>query len=573
MTDVRTLGRAAWRDFNTEGMESSGKRTPYKPDIRAFVDAVAAQKAQAFANVAEIQAYDGGAKSGLLFGRETFNDGGAGHFSIKAGDTTDHDGVLVIVDANGNRWWRQYEGYRQARWWAKGDGIADDTLALRAAIASFENGRIALDFGPFAYKVSGEIEVSSGSAHLRGAGRGVTDIITTSTTANVFKFSGTTFDSAVTGMRITFDGVGTPSAGAAVYLTDGVGDILVEEIRIEGTYHGIETLNTADEYVSGVLIGNDVAIAHTISDGLLINGISQALLKTVRVYNNIGEGGIGLHVLAGGAFHLTNCAFTGPQHGVYVAPASGVTVYDFFAVATETDSCKQYGWVFDGSQGMISTVNITGGRSGYNEKSGVLLTGANLRDVTFSAFTAQKNGENGFFIAGGVGIELVGCKANGSGSFVSASYGYKIIGGQDVTIKGGANSLFKTEPATQEYGLVIDAAFTNTLLVDGLNLRASWTAGPLFNGSGSANITIANCPGYKNVNRGDGSIAAATSVNVAHGLDETPTIDGISITANSDTGSGIRYWVSAVDATNFTLTTSASATFDFAWEAKGPTAP
>lgn len=40
MTDVGTLGRAAWRLWNTDGVPSSGARRPPKADILAFVDAL-----------------------------------------------------------------------------------------------------------------------------------------------------------------------------------------------------------------------------------------------------------------------------------------------------------------------------------------------------------------------------------------------------------------------------------------------------------------------------------------------------------------------------------------------------
>lgn len=40
MTDIRTLGRTAWRDYATDGSPSSGAHQPLKSEILAFVDAV-----------------------------------------------------------------------------------------------------------------------------------------------------------------------------------------------------------------------------------------------------------------------------------------------------------------------------------------------------------------------------------------------------------------------------------------------------------------------------------------------------------------------------------------------------
>lgn len=78
----------------------------------------------------------------------------------------------------------------------------------------------------------------------------------------------------------------------------------------------------------------------------------------------------------------------------------------------------------------------------------------------------------------------------------------------------------------------------------------------LINGSAS---------GFLDQNSGSGSISAATSLNISHGLWKTPT--RIEITPTGDPGSGIRYWISAKGSTTFTLTTSASATFTFDWRA------
>jgi hypothetical protein len=78
---------------------------------------------------------------------------------------------------------------------------------------------------------------------------------------------------------------------------------------------------------------------------------------------------------------------------------------------------------------------------------------------------------------------------------------------------------------------------------------------PVVNGTTAGTATIAN---------GD------TSVNVTHGLGETPSIQDISVTPTNSLGSATKFWVSAVSSTTFTITVDAdpgSDTAIFAWKA------
>ena len=77
-----------------------------------------------------------------------------------------------------------------------------------------------------------------------------------------------------------------------------------------------------------------------------------------------------------------------------------------------------------------------------------------------------------------------------------------------------------------------------------------------------AKITIASSNLYGNVTVASG----ATTKTQAHGMGSTPT--GVMLTPATDT-LGVRWWVSAIDATNFTVTLSATGGSDitFRWEA------
>jgi len=77
-------------------------------------------------------------------GRASVGDGGQGVFIWHHGVTTGHDGATIIVPDSPNntgRWIRLYERALNVKWFgAKGDGIADDSASIQAAINATPSG-------------------------------------------------------------------------------------------------------------------------------------------------------------------------------------------------------------------------------------------------------------------------------------------------------------------------------------------------------------------------------------------------------------------------------------------------
>ena len=85
-----------------------------------------------------LRAYTGPVTAFMVRGVANIFDGGFGVFRVDSSDTTstDNDGT-VLVDASERRWKRDYTGEISARWFgAKGDGVTDDTTAIKAAGAA-----------------------------------------------------------------------------------------------------------------------------------------------------------------------------------------------------------------------------------------------------------------------------------------------------------------------------------------------------------------------------------------------------------------------------------------------------
>jgi hypothetical protein len=279
--------------------------------------------------------------------------------------------------------------------------------------------------------------------------------------------------------------------------------------------------------------------------------------------------------------------------------ASGVSFYCYnFVVAGQWDSCvvdtcEYHGLKLWTGGGIVAghvfnnqwaCSNGAGDRSDPTRHGISVIPGgdANSRIVglSFSNPIVANNTGSGFsFEVSSGSIHHVGIANPNVGQNSVAGSGLQAgidigAGVSNVAITGGFSGpghILNTVANLQNYGIRLIGTGGDHITVSATDCTGNVT-GTIANGRTTSDVKI-DVRGYTNVKRGTGSISSATSVNVAHGLNETPVASGIDVRPTGDPGSGIRWWVSAVGATDFTLTTSASATFTFAWEARGPTAP
>jgi hypothetical protein len=104
--------------------------------------------------------------------RATPGDGGDGLFRYSASSTAAVNGGTVLSATGGGRWIRESSDGLNVLWFgAHGDGVADDTAAIQAAISASSGAPIDLPSGT--YLVSGTLSVPPtlrNAFHLRGAG-------------------------------------------------------------------------------------------------------------------------------------------------------------------------------------------------------------------------------------------------------------------------------------------------------------------------------------------------------------------------------------------------------------------
>jgi hypothetical protein len=106
---------------------------------------------------------------------------------------------------------------------AAGDGVADDTAEIQAAIDAAEAAGGGLVFMPKGtYLISSALTIQAANVRLEGAGRGVTRLLSNSGTANMIEVSLSSTRCSVGNMTLDRTAIATAGAGINVYEATGL---------------------------------------------------------------------------------------------------------------------------------------------------------------------------------------------------------------------------------------------------------------------------------------------------------------------------------------------------------------
>ena len=155
------------------------------------------EKGKPLANYSNLRAYAGAATQVRIT-----DPGIAGFFYYDAADTTSADnGGTIIVSLNGKRWKRVYSDAVNVKWFgAAGDGIADDTNAIQAAInyckekltgvlGTNNGGQATLFFSQGMYKITTSLSCNGANGlYLQGSGIRTSTLVFTGTNSTLFTY-------------------------------------------------------------------------------------------------------------------------------------------------------------------------------------------------------------------------------------------------------------------------------------------------------------------------------------------------------------------------------------------------
>lgn len=432
---------------------------------------------------------------------------------------------------------------------AAGDGTADDTAEIQAALDAIPVNGGVVYFPAGRYKVSSTLRVEKDNTTLMGIGPG------SATTGNGV---GSRIEAAA-GITGSIVRVQHPS------VTRPLGGVVVRDLAIDGATLGTSVEGLHFRSYQGLI--DNVKIWRCTGDGIWIQGYPSGggdwatydtRIRGVLV-SSCSQAGVYLSD-RGEDLHFTNCILFGNQDGMRLqASSQQVTACHFY------DNTR-YGVFFDGGGTRTKVVGCKiegndGGGMRFDSTNGgmgdILVVGNSFADN----FTTN-NAQDELSIAGATGVtgvQIVGnnfSNKTGGAAATKARYAINLstTAAQAVVITGNRF-------AHVAAGLHFATAAINNAGNTSQYLKAfiSGNIGTVTAAGGIVNFGTATIP------------SGSTSIAVTHGLDYTPNAQDINVVpTNNPTVDPGNVWISTITSTQFTIncrTNPSTTGAIFSWKA------
>ncbi len=440
----------------------------------------------------------------------TIGDGGEGNFWYNASDTTSADnGGTIIVDASGNRWYRQTEGNVSVIMFGALGADADYTTAIQNTYtyaSSLPSGCI-VQWPAGIYGISAPIAITgSNISSVGGPGRGSVRIMLLSATANLFdidgsgvSFSGFTIDGHLTYTDgILFNYWGGPSG-------NGGGGAGLEDIT---SIAGFRVAEFTGNLAANIFIDNcifDNCASNGIYFGPQCGGFVQVSNVQMDTPESINATGVGITIQAGGTYLFSNVNVSGFYTAWRISTVSGGLLTDVYCVNCLGDGTVgvrrvtgTYGWDIDGSGGgfgSLGRIGLVNCWAGSMPSDGFSIQVA--YDVSLTDARAYGNSGHGIHLKDANSIDAVVITAAkcGSNSWLSpGTYsGIQVDDGVGAfQINGGWFGPVGNMPNTQAYGIAITGTSHNNYFVVGTYTGGNLSGGLIDQGTGPTKAVANN---------------------------------------------------------------------------------
>ena len=416
-------------------------------------------------------------------------------------------------------------------------GVADSTTGEQAAInAVCAAGGGTLVFPAGTFKTS-SLSLTCSNIQIRGAGLAATTINATTTSANVFAFSGVS-NQGIRDLSITYKV--TPTAGAAISVV-GLRNFTADRLRITGAYKGIYIGGGVIQYFTNLEIINTVA---TTGVGIYFTGFgNDQFLKNIVLDNPAGAQPLaGIRVNNTNAIWMDSVDAIHAGTGLLIDPQGASDYISWLFVsnsAFDTGTGDGISLSPANASALIKGVTFTGTWTATNTLMGVRISGVGIVDgVRFVGHRSFNNGQSGFFVNGTAGggtrinLSFTGCDVSGNSITPSSTYsGFDIGAGiSGFSITNSRSGQMANFANTQARGIIVNSGTSNNYIISGNDLRGNLTNSLLEGGTGT-NKTIAN-------NIGDTEILSSVSginVNSARG-----SAGSLVVTDKTESGSNLK---------------------------------
>ena len=420
-------------------------------------------------------------------------DGGQGVFIYVPTDTTTADnGGTVIVDAIGQRWHRDIEGPDVYVGWFGADmtGATDSTAAFQAALnyAAALNGSVLLPTGTLQIS-SVTVNAQYKNLASRGAGKGATNISTTSTTANVLTLTVNyldIFDLAITASV-------NRTAGAHLASTANVSTL--SNVVFDKFYIGLAGTDNEGMWTN-LFFTNPMlnAVGMTLGSATFLGSYQVGLLITnVMFYSGSYQPSAGIIVKSVGGMLLTNCLINTYGLNLWVCPGNNQGVYSMQVFGGAFDAGTHGLAVDPTGTGVVARCKFIGTEFNSNTSDGVTIQNSGTvlcNGFEFTECMFSQNGGSGLGIVAGAvaGVTVIGGNMGqntGAGILIGA-------GIKDFTITGVQAGAYAGWQGNGNYGITVQSGASDRYIISQNRTTGNTSGGVSDGGSGSNKSVTAN---------------------------------------------------------------------------------
>jgi len=406
---------------------------------------------------------------------------------------------------------------------AVGDGIADDTAAIQAAINSVATGgTVYLPTGT--YKVTSQLQIQSPVSLV---GENATVLLSTTTSGtilNLVAVSSWAFDSGPTVDSIIFKSSVVRSSGEFIR-SSGVYYIQIKNCQFLNGYNGITHTGIATNgfNVSDCIFANNtnknIVIDSVTTGGPAAQGSTDITLKnlTIKGQSSILQSLAGISISSCGNGVISNVSTLHSGNGLELIPnGTASRIQALFISDSYFDSGNKYGVFISG--GFVNLVKLSQVWACSNTRGGILVSGtvtAPVQQVDFVSVQASGNtsasggsGDGLYIEQYATNINVFGCSFGGN-----AGNGIAVASGiTDFKISNSTCGDTGEFAGNSQWGIYIASGASDSYVVSNNNLFGN-TAGAFFDSGTGTNKTV-----YPNI--GVGTAITTNSVqSVDWGID------------------------------------------------------
>jgi hypothetical protein len=373
------------------------------------------------ANNAELKELPAGVYSRVYRdGFRNADDGGSAFYSWSSSPClAADDGAQVTPSLGSGCWIADFSDIQPTPkiWGATGDGVTDDTAAIRAAVSALQGTGRSLYVGPYVYGYSGPISITktlrvTGENYgYRYAAPGKSGFVPKAKNLTLFDIRGATASGSVLEkFAIAANSAGTNTTGAIVKISDGGAgqphDLIVRELLAWGPCIGIDETTGNENLIESngfyAIVGNGCG-GIRVGRSTIAGGTVGTRILNNKITGNSGFAGTGeygvLLLDSGGAYQAGNdILYT--QYGTEIKPgASQSVIWSFFTGTVYGDTNQKQALLVDpqAASAVVTGLQFTGSWGSNSQGTAVWVrnqAGATINGIHFTGHRALQPNAN-----------------------------------------------------------------------------------------------------------------------------------------------------------------------------------